>query len=735
MARYVRRAWVVFVLLASLSVSAYAGAQQAADGVSLNTPQVWHVWPKDSPDKAGRIGSPLAMELSRQAILIAAREELGLRTLDPSLGEPAELIGVLSLNLGLEVVWQEGSHLTLSLGDKELYRGTIDVPWRDERDLIAAVSQHEQASRGVFVQALGKAGLKGEPSAWHDSAPVPEDTLALSNHFALTQQFRAARALHQLVDEQGGSPERLWALSRVYANLAQECRWFIRCQFAVFQARSLLYAQRLHAKSPDHELGRLSLAYAWTLAGYPAWADEHLRALEAGLKAGGQDDPPSWAEWVPLLRACYAYDQPALDTIMADGGPAAAVAALWTAHTNEFAGMSGLTFDAIDKAVKANPLSSRNLYAGYEQMGVSTGHWLTEAAPKHFGSVTGQLLMLIEDAPPAVTERLAELDGRPMSLRDLAALGWALQDLTAAGKDDAEFTYGVLGTLIDEANALHVLYRAKFMRNQWGVDTSAYLRQSLPALDRHPFQPLLLTFIFPRNNQSDGMREAMSRFEPGYINPYNLSTFLWQTPNAFTYADGMSENDWWAKAVEMDIRSNSDYLVGMRWRHGENLHTRGEEARRMRASDPHHPTRIALRLRHSDLPADQFNKLVAEYGRHAVVANALAERMELDGNIEAAREYAATASPERRTVERQARLELLIGNEDRWLTVMESILELPDHGLDHARINNIIARTLMNQDRYKDALPYAEAAAGSWAAWAMRTYLLPDLPDGAGAVR
>lgn len=698
-----------------------AGAQQQPKAVSLNTPLVWNMWEDEAPDKKMRNGSPLVVELSRQAVLIAARDELGLRTLDASLGEHVEGPGVEPLALKLDVFWREGSVIELQRGDKQVLQHTVPADYWNRPGIIRSVKLHEAFSREDAPQAMREAGLAGEPNKWHDSAPVPDPIQALVDELSLVSQFRAARALHKLIGDDGESPERLWALTRVYANLGQESRWFIRCQFAAFQARSLLYGQRLAAKAPGHPLGELSLSYAWSMAAYTRTASIHLNNFDKAEHA----DKAEWQPWAELVRACCNYDRDQLETISNADGPRASVAALWGVITNEFVELDGLTFGAIEHAMQVNPISTRLLYGGYDTMGVSMGHWLTEAAPKHFGLVTTRQLLRIDNAPEAIAQVLDALDGDPMELRELTETGWKLEDLTKQGKDPEEFSFAVLGSLIGEANALHILYRAKFMRSQWGVDTSGYLKAVSPALGRHPYRPLILTFLMPRNTEHEVMRDLMASFEPGYINQVNLSTFVWHMPSDYKFANGMTENDWWRKASSMTCMSGTDWLSGMRWYSGDNIASRGKVAGNMASYDPHNPKRIALRLQYFNLDQEQVNKLVAEYGHHPVVAHALADRMEREGKIEAAREYAelaATAAPERRTIERQARIELLLGHEDRWLKLMESILDLPDHGLDHARINEIVAKTYMNQDRYEEARPYAKAAADSWARWAMLTY-------------
>ena len=104
-------------------------AQEPVVGVSLNTPQVWRQPGKAFEDGKERWGAPLSMELTRQAILMAAREELGLRTMDASLGEPEALAGFKALTLELDLIAREGTQIGLLDGDEPLLDHFLKTDW------------------------------------------------------------------------------------------------------------------------------------------------------------------------------------------------------------------------------------------------------------------------------------------------------------------------------------------------------------------------------------------------------------------------------------------------------------------------------------------------------------------------------------------------------------------------------------------------------------------------------
>ena len=60
------------------------------------------------------------------------------------------------------------------------------------------------------------------------------------------------------------------------------------------------------------------------------------------------------------------------------------------------------------------------------------------------------------------------------------------------------------------------------------------------------------------------------------------------------------------------------------------------------------------------------------------------------------------------------------GKIDRWLETLEKFLNnVEDLGLDHAKVRVEIADYYMGLKQWDKAKPYAEAAAQTWAGWAM----------------
>jgi tetratricopeptide (TPR) repeat protein len=61
----------------------------------------------------------------------------------------------------------------------------------------------------------------------------------------------------------------------------------------------------------------------------------------------------------------------------------------------------------------------------------------------------------------------------------------------------------------------------------------------------------------------------------------------------------------------------------------------------------------------------------------------------------------------------------LKGDEENWLSTLEAFLKTEDYGLGHAQIQVEIADHFIGKGDWARARPYADAAAESWAAWAL----------------
>ena len=213
------------------------------------------VGPKAGPDGVGTRQGILLRELVRQAILIAARDGLGLATRDESLddvaataegGQAAELSLLFRPGACRGVIRRVG-------GEKEAEAVLkVDLGTNPDGGEYASnlAEQVEGLSRKEFVAALEKLGAAGSANKVRAEGAVPEKVEERLSSLGLVENFAAVRDLHAAIRADGESPERLGALARAYVQLGVLTEFHWHPAHKVFKARALLYAERLATREP-----------------------------------------------------------------------------------------------------------------------------------------------------------------------------------------------------------------------------------------------------------------------------------------------------------------------------------------------------------------------------------------------------------------------------------------------------------------------------------------------------
>jgi tetratricopeptide (TPR) repeat protein len=154
----------------------------------------------------------------------------------------------------------------------------------------------------------------------------------------------------------------------------------------------------------------------------------------------------------------------------------------------------------------------------------------------------------------------------------------------------------------------------------------------------------------------------------------------------------------------------------------------------LRRASPHSPTCIASRIEYFwDESRPQVDTWKREHGDHPVVAAALAVKYSKLKDWAEAEKFLRLyidKAPDQWAYQMLADNYLAQGDEANWLATLKARLEKPDYSLDHAWTNNTIARHYMGQRKWTTARPYAEAAAQSYARWALET--VAECYDGLG---
>ncbi len=241
--------------------------------------------------KESRRAHLLGRELIRQAVLVTARDELGVPTYDETLREtPPENAEVIHLLLSERVTpngkqWRVG----LYAYDEDEKKRSEETLWEKQYESKAKryeiyadiVPKLESDTHDQFLEALHAAGFRKEQPEHESSESVASDRLEeMLGKIDFIAQFAAVRSAHQAVAASGETPELLGILIRGYANLGFLTRHQYNAVSHVFTARSWLYAQRLLAAGEESDIALWHRAYAWALGGtlHNGLADlEHLK--------------------------------------------------------------------------------------------------------------------------------------------------------------------------------------------------------------------------------------------------------------------------------------------------------------------------------------------------------------------------------------------------------------------------------------------------------------------------
>jgi tetratricopeptide (TPR) repeat protein len=647
----------------------------------------------------------LMREVIRQAVLIAARDELGASTRDEVLGE---LLTEAVTPPAVEVVsiFREGGKSRAAirrLADNE------GAPLVDEPLAAVAipklVEKAEHFSRTGFLGALKTLGLSGRANVLKHDAEVPAGVDDALGGLSYSSLFSAVRSLHDAIRTDGESPARLAALARAYALLGVLTEFHWHPAHKVFKARALLYAQRLVARDPSQPFALWNRAYVRALAGMNAGARTDLTQAQQkvlSLPAPVAKSP----DWVPVIDAYLRYDTRKLS---AQRGPQQGLAALLQLLAIEFPWSRSQTIPVAKRILARDSDCFRAIDAICQAGGLGDLHVATALGPK-----------MLDDVVPKNLKRLPNLPAPVGAAIDRGADGPALVDglrrAGAIGQDTGEPSWTTLGQLLAESRFVHVWRRLTFLRNKLAVPVDDFWNEAQRGVAGHRFRPYLesLTLAAP---QAIAVRAQF------------LAT--------------LDVNDLEVKEVNMthDLKSVDSPRASIPWKlsvvHVDNVaHDLAETiqatgnsidyARRLLSLSPRSPYGRAVRIE-KDWNGVKANVAAWEddpiTGDAPTLLAALGKRYSAMGRIDdaqrALKRYLKD-SPEYWAYRLMADNERDRGDLKRWKEALDEFLSRgEDSGLDFAGAQVEIARRLMELGQWSKALPYAESAAQTGAGWAM----------------
>lgn len=702
----------------------------------------------------------LVRELFRQALLISARDELGLVTRDAWLGDAIPSEGPIR-PFDLATQGDAAPRLRVLRGFPSSAKaiGTMEllVPPPDHYQKRIWI-EAEKLSRTNFVEILKKSLGPRQPRPWSPDLALPRTIEESLREMTFLAQFKAARQIHDLIAAQGSSPALLGALVRAYANLGILTEFHWDPAHKVFKARAILYAQRWLSRQPDSLLAQWHRAYALALAGDHAEALDDLESAEKAWQATAERQRPPRPGWVALLDACCRYN---IDKLAAerDHPEHGQLAALLHYHTVELAGNPRWALETAATTLEKTPgcLRVHDGVCGFS--GVSVSHLATLAPIQVLGrSVYGQVQQmpsLPESVRGKATLSAAEqaafgesLDSIGAEFKARARLIAALREAsrpaaafaaeanpgpkgepgnphadgpgaksTSRPPDSGEPSWAALAHLIHDVSFVHIWRRAKFERHMLSVPTEDFLALAAPLVADHPLRPFVDTLAWDVVKQREAIRQA-AQFQPDGLELHALPIYA-------SFFGSPTES---GKTVPMAIQAHRDNLArdhvvaGRLLQNQNNLKQLQSCARSLLCFSPHSPLARTFLVNAGAASKAEIAEWEKLAGQYPALASALAYHYAKAQQWDDAARFCQAAL---KIVEDEAIYEFLAdvymkkGDEGRWLQTLEAALRLPDYGLEHATIQKNIAWHFMGKKEWKRALPYATAAAESYSCWGL----------------
>ena len=470
----------------------------------------------------------------------------------------------------------------------------------------------------------------------------------------------------------------------------------------VFKARAMLYAQRVVARDSKSAWLLRNRAFVHALIGYHNLAIDDLNnAKELDAKAKAPAPPQDWMETID------AYLNDDVDRLAAVKGPYARLAALLRMSALEFPSRTRIGVHAARDVVDADPDCDRAYDVICESGDIGDLHEMTVRAPVAFGESFPVKLRSLADLPAAVTAKFKGPADEPNAVA-------ALADAGKPGADEGEPSWGVLAHLAREARFVHVWRRLYFMAVRWSVPVDEFWTQAGPWVAEHRFLPYLETLVDPR----EGYRLFAKFVDDLDLNDIELSEGrMCDAINQMGHPKSLYA---WNASIRHGGATVSNYSAII----DRNSAQKEMYARVLHRVNPHWRLGMAgLIDTHWDQVKNQVPAWRAEAGDAPTLLGALGKKYaELKQYKEAEdclTRYIAKSS-DRWAYQSLAGCYQAEGDDDRWKQTLDEFLDKTENaGLDHATVQVQLANWLMAKEQWAEAKQYAEAAAQTWAEWAL----------------
>ncbi len=693
----------------------------------------------------------LGREIIRQAILLAAREELGLAAYDETLQESVpnnvRIIHLMPMERAdLNGKWNV--KLISYDGRGVLWEKTFDYVANGELMYADVIPKLEADTRGAFLEGLTAARCTAQKSQRRRPEPPDKEIEQLLRRVDFVSQFGAVRAAHQVIATHGETPEWLGVLVRGYANLAMLTQHHWNSATEVFTARAWLYAQRLVAADPDRELSLWHRAYAWAWGGAQQHALADLQAIEElhqkQQAAGkGEDVRNSSPAWTQLIRPVCNWDRDAIRRIGTEHDSLLPWTTQLVFQIARCYGQPRWMYDAAHEVRKHCP----NSYGVYDDLiGLGFGQLALSRSgaawgPPAFAQGVPQSLVELPDVPTSVRRRVGHngadrsaIEGFFDRLTDVpdseglfAGLPVTLaQQLRRESEQTAEMgiSWSALASLLEEEQfvqaALHFIDAKNATEHSLAEDADAALR----VVRNHRYAPYIDVFHYDFSQDVAKVYQVLGTIKivDPRMNMYTMLSFLSTTKDAsgetigartmvnaqrnFT-VPGLLEYIHYYKAVpQLSFGGFDTVLID-----------------ELKAIAPHSDLAAYFQLRWADNPTlEQLKQWESQLKISPWGYYYLAQHYQKLGHIDEAIKSCEKGQAITSNISTTFLLSKLYdqtGQTEQWEKCLRDYLKVPDLGLEHGAIHNLLAGGYMKRGMWQKAKPHAITNAQNWSAWGL----------------
>ncbi len=746
-------AWVMWFLAAACSVTGFAGEVQAEDSQS----PVLHLHTEFLPYKRldeKDIHYRLGREVVRQAFLLAARDELGLMTVDETLHETspddADVVDLMLIErVNSSGMWRLSLIVPKAGQDihetKPLWTKTFKSAVGGMRVYGFLVPKVEEDSRGDFVEALRLAGLKGEKVAKGKPSPPSEEIEEALLKVDFIAQYGAVRSAHRAIAAHGESPEWLSVLVRGYANLAMLTQHQWNSSSEVFTARAWLYAQRMYTSKKERDFAIWNRAYAWALGGTLQHVEEDLERLErrrAEVVAAGDDKgspyvPPVWAQLIEPYAMC---DREAVRLVGEENPELGGWATRLDFQLASAYRQSQWMFDAATEVRETCP-TAYGVYSELAHHGQSLGTTRTgaQAAPVMYGSHLPASLLALPDLPEEFRAVLTidKIEGG--FLENVNVFGDPdPEDLFSAvptyvarylrerskKKPEGDLSWSALAFLLEEEQFVQIANSLKVSMNATERSRAEDVNSVLPLVKDHRYARYIESYRYNARRERWPVQELVKHI-------------VVEDPRR--NMEGMFRRVWWIRSPERKIIGRSAHyeasrnftLAGMLeyvyWKEPtwvpEDMKMAAVYAREFAGIAPHSEAAIRMTLQATLIaPVEQLQQWEEKLQVDPTAFLVLARHYWHTDHSEAAircYEKSLASLPTFDATYELATVHFLLGDREKWAQTLLDFLETENLGLGHARARRRLAYGYASWGDWPTAKIHAVEAAGTWSAWGL----------------